>query len=139
VRSINLLKVAAEAEMVRLRALMARQGRRAAFGAAAFIFALGVLTLAEAAGWQVLRLYVAPLYATLILLGINLVIAAIFGFLAARSSPSHTEVEALHVRRQALEGARGSLVFTAAIPAATTLLRLRHGGEPRRSWLRLLR
>jgi hypothetical protein len=68
--------------------------------------------------------------------GINLVVAAIFGFLAARSSPGHAEREALRVRRQALEAARGSLAFTAAIPAATTLLRLR-GGKPRPTRLRL--
>ena len=70
-RSINLLKVAAEAELLRLRALLARQGRRAAFGAVAVIFMLGVLVLGEVAGWQVLRLYVASISATLILLGIN--------------------------------------------------------------------
>ena len=136
-RSINLLKIAAEAEMVRLRALLARQSRRAAFGVVVLIFALVVLTLAEVAGWQVLRLYVAPIPATLILLGINLAFTAIFGFLAARASPSHTEEEALRVRRQALEAARGSLAFTAAIPAATTLLRLRRSRRDRRwSWLR---
>ena len=70
-RSINLLKVAAEAELLRLRALLARQGRRAAFGVVAVIFMLGVLVLAEIAGWQVLRLYVAPISTTLILLGIS--------------------------------------------------------------------
>ncbi len=104
-RSINLLKVAAEAELLRLRALLARQGRRAAFGAVAAIFMLGVLVLAEITGWQVLRLYVAPIPTTLILLGINFAIAALFGALAARSSPSHTEREALQVRRQALDAA----------------------------------
>ena len=65
-RSVNLLRVAAEAELLRLRALLARQGRRAAFGIVAIIFVLGVLVLAEVAGWQVLRLYVAPISATLI-------------------------------------------------------------------------
>jgi hypothetical protein len=65
VRSINLLKVAAEAELLRLRTLLARQGRRAAFGVVAVIFMLGVLVLAEMAGWQVLRLYVAPIPTTL--------------------------------------------------------------------------
>ena len=123
-RSINLLKVAAEAELLRLRAMLARQGRRAAFGVVAVIFMLGVLVLAEIAGWQVLRLYVASISATLILLGINFVIAAIFGALAARSSPSHTEREALRVRRQALDAARGTLSFAAAVPVASTLLRL---------------
>jgi hypothetical protein len=79
VRSFNLLRVAAEAELLRLRAMLVRQGRRAAFGAVAVIFVLGVLILGEVAGWQVLHLYVAPISATLILLGINLAIAAVFG------------------------------------------------------------
>jgi len=140
VRSINLLKIAAEAELLRLRALLTRQGRRAAFGIVAVIFTLGVLVLAEMAGWQVLRLYVAPISATLILLGINLVITAICGALAARSSPSHTEREALRVRRQALDAARGTLSFTAAVPVASTLLRLgRRRGKPWRSMFQLLR
>jgi hypothetical protein len=139
VRSINLLKVAAEAEVLRLRALLARQGRRAAFGVVAVIFVLGVLVLAEVAGWQLLRLYVAPISATLILLGINLVIAGLFGMLAARSSPGHAEREALRIRRQALDAARGTLSLTAAVPVASTLLRLgRRGGGRRQSWFRLL-
>ena len=139
-RSINLLKVAAEAELLRLRALLARQGRRAAFGVVAAIFVLGVLVLAEITGWQVLRLYVAPIPTTLILLGINFAIAAVFGVLAARSSPSHTEREALQVRRQALDAARGTLSFATAIPVASTLLRLgRRRSQPRRSVFRLLR
>ena len=74
-RSVNLLKIAAEAETLHIRALLARQARRAVFGAIAIIFALAVLALAEIAGWQTLRLYVTGIPATLILLGINLVIA----------------------------------------------------------------
>ena len=119
-RSFNLLRVAAEAELLRLRAMLVRQGRRAAFGAIAVIFGLGVLVLGEVAGWQVLRLYVAPIPATLILLGINLAIAAVVGGLAARSAPGPVEREALRVRRQAVDAARGALTFTAALPVATT-------------------
>jgi hypothetical protein len=140
VRSINLLKVAAEAEIVRLRVLLARQVRRAAFGVGAAIFMLGVLVLAEVAGCQVLRLYVTPISATLILLGINFVIACFFGVLAARSSPGHAEREALQVRRQALDAARGALALTAAVPVVSTLLRLlgRRRSGRRRSLFRLL-
>lgn len=130
-RSINLLKLAFDAEILRLRALLARQGRRAAFGAIASVFGLAVLGLVEIAGWQGLRLRFAPIPTTFILLGINLVIAAVFGFLAARSSPGHAEQEALRVRQQALDAARGSLLFTAAVPAATSLL----GFKRRGSWL----
>ena len=112
--------------------MMARQGRRAAFAVIALIFALAVLALAEATGWLALRLRVEAIPATLILLGINLVIAAIFGVLAARSSPGHTEQEALRVRRQALDAARGTLAFTAAVPAVTTSVgdRQRTGPPP---------
>jgi uncharacterized membrane protein len=109
--------------------MAARQGRRAAFGMVAFIFVISVLILAEVTGWQALRLYVASIAATLILLGVNLVIAAIFGVLAMRSSPGHAEQEALRVRQQALEAARGSLTLTAIVPVATTLLRRRRGGR----------
>jgi hypothetical protein len=133
-RSINLLRIATEAELLRLRAMVARQGRRAAFGIVAFIFALGVLALAEAAGWQALRIYVVSIVATLILLGVNLIIAGIFGVLAARSPPGHVEREALRVRRQALEAARGSMAFTAVVPLATTLMRRGRSGRSR-SWL----
>jgi hypothetical protein len=135
VRSINLLKLAFDAELLRLRAMMARQGRRAAFAVIALIFALVVLALAEATGWLALRHWLESIPATLILLGVNLVIAAIFGVLAARSSPGHTEQEALRVRRQALDAARGTLAFTAAVPAVIRLLgngRDRNGRARRR-------
>jgi hypothetical protein len=135
VRIISLLRIAAEAEVLRLRATAERQGRRAALGAIALVFALGVLVCAEFTGWQVLRLYVASIPATVILLGVNLVIAAVLGFFASRASPGRSEQEALRVRRQALEAARGSLAFTAAVPAATTLLRLVRGQRTRGSGL----
>ena len=138
-RSINLLRLALDAEMLRLRAMATRQGRRAAFGSVAFIFALAVLAFAEIAGWQGLRLRVEAIPTTLILLGINLVIAAVFGLLAARSSPGLAEREALQVRRQALDAVRGSLLLTAALPAATTLLGFDPRGGRRRSWFRLFR
>ena len=133
-RSINLLKVAFDAELLRLRAMMARQGRRAAFAVIALIFALVVLALAEATGWLALRLRFESIPATLILLGVNLVIAAIFGVLAARSSPGHTEQEALRVRRQALDAARGTLAFTVAVPAVTRPVGEWAGPGRRRRW-----
>jgi uncharacterized membrane protein len=139
VRSISLLKFALEAEILRLRAMVKRQGRRAAFGSTAFVFALAVLALGEIAGWQGLRLRFEAISATLILLGINLVIAVVFGLLAARSSPGHAEQEALRIRQQALDAARGSLFITAAVPVATTLLGFDRRGGRRRSWVRLFR
>jgi len=123
-RSVNLLKIAAEAEFLRQRAMLARQLRRAAFGLLALIFALGVLITAEIAAWQGLRFYVAALTATLLLLGLNLVIAAGLSVPAVRSHPTPQEQEALRVRQQALERARAALTLTALLPAVPRLLRL---------------
>jgi len=113
--------------------MLMRQGMRAAYGLIAALFAVGVLVLMNVAGWQVLRWYVQPVYATLILLGVNTVIAAIFAVLAARSSPSHAEREALRIRQQAIHEARGSLALTAIVPIAGAVLRARRS-QPRR-WL----
>jgi len=138
-RAVNLAKVGAEAEILRLRHLLKRQGMRAAFGLVAVLFALGALVLAHVAGWQVLQLYVPPIYATLILLGVDLVIAAIFGILAARSSPSGAERDALEIRQRALHEARNSLAVGALIPLAGTLLRTRRNDTRKRPFWRRLR
>ena len=123
VRSVNLLKIAAEAEVLRYQCMLARQGRRAAFGAVAVVFVLAVLVLGEIAAWLALSLRFEAIPTTLILLGINLIIAIIFGLLAARSSPSLAEREALQVRQQSLDAARGALSFAALVPVGNTLLR----------------
>ena len=63
-RSVNLLKIAAEAEILRYRCMLVRQGRRAAFGASALLFGIIVLVLGEIAGWQALHLRFAPIATT---------------------------------------------------------------------------
>ena len=127
-RSVNLLEIAFDAEILRLRAMMARQGRRGAFALIALIFALAVLALAEVTGWLARRLRFESILSTLILLGANLIIAAVFGWMAARSSPGQTEQEALRMRRQALDEARGTLALAVAAPA---IMRLLPGGKDR--------
>ena len=123
VRSVNLLKIAAEAELLRYRCMAARQGRRAAFGAVALLFVLAVLVLSEVAAWLALCLRFTAIETTLILLGINLIIAIPFGLLAVRSSPSRAEHEALRVRQQSLDAAGGALSLTALVPVGNILLR----------------
>ena len=87
------------------------------------MFVLAVLVLSEVAAWLALSLLFAAIPTTLILLGINLIIAVTFGLLAARSSPSGAEREALQVRQQSLDAARGALSFAALVPVGNTLLR----------------
>jgi hypothetical protein len=49
-RATNLVKVAAQAEILRIQHMLKRQGMRAAFGLAALVFVLGALVLANVAG-----------------------------------------------------------------------------------------
>jgi hypothetical protein len=126
-RAANLAKIAVEAEILRIQHMLKRQGMRAVFGLLAVIFALGILVLANVAGWQLLQQHTEAIYATLVMLGVNLLFAAIFGLLAARSSPSRTERDALEIRRRALHEARSTLALGALIPVAGVLLRSRQG------------
>ncbi len=110
----------------------ARQGRRVGFGVAALIFGLGFLASLEIAGWQVARMYMEPIYATLCVMGFNLVIAAGFAVVAMRSSPSRAEIDALDVRKKAVQALRTSMTISALIPAAGYLWRRRRRGQVKR-------
>ena len=134
-RAVNMMKIAAEAELLRLQSMLKRQGMRAAYGLLAFVFALGVLALLNILIWQLLRLTMQPIYATLILLVINLVITAAFGVLAMRSAPSQAERDALEVRQRAVRDLRGSLTISALVPIAGTLLRSKRKRPPKRRLL----
>jgi hypothetical protein len=124
-RSVNLAKVAIEAEVLRYKAMAARQGRRAGFGVGALIFGVGFLTTLEIAGWQAARMYMLPIYATLCVMGFNLVVAAGFAVIAIRSSPSRAETDALDLRKKAVHALQTSMTISAIIPAAGYLWRRR--------------
>jgi hypothetical protein len=59
---------------------------------------------------------VTPVYPSVIMRGVNLLIAAVFSILAFRSSPSRHERQAFEVRQEALREARSSLALGAIIP-----------------------
>jgi hypothetical protein len=124
-RSTNLAKVAIQAEILRYKSMAARQASRAAFGVVALIFALGFLASLEIAGWQVIRMYLEPIYATLCVMGFNLLIAAGFVVIAMRSSPSRAEIDALEVRKRAVQALQTSMTISTLVPAAGYLWRQR--------------
>ncbi len=102
-RSIELAKIAASAETLRLRRMVRRQGMRGAYAAVAGIFAVGMLIMLHVLIFQALTpAYVTPLVASAILLGLDLVIAGVFAALALSDKPDAIEVEAKQVRQQAL-------------------------------------
>ena len=102
---------------------------RAILGVVALAFLFGALVFGQIAAWYWLRMSFDRPATALILGGAELVLAALLGLLAARSSPGRIEVEALAVRRRALESVTSSLAFSALVtqlvPVAFRLFRRR--------------
>jgi hypothetical protein len=120
-RALRLVRIAAEAEGLRLRERMRRTATRAAFGIVAMGFFAGAVVFAHVAAWFWLRLAWEAQHAALIVAGADLVVAILLALLAARSSPGRVELEALAVRRRAIDSVASTLAFSAL---AMQLLRL---------------
>ena len=84
-RTVRLARVAARAETVRIKRLVLRSVRRVAFAAVALVFAIACLVLLHALGFEALTQFagMAPFWALLIVFGVDVVFAVIFGILAA--------------------------------------------------------
>ena len=122
-RVVELGRIIAQAEGLRMRRLGRRQAMRAVFGVVAAIFAIALLVSLHVAGALALAGVVAAPYAALIVGGIDLVILAVFGILAARNAPDRIEAEAQEVSREA----RAQLA-EAAVMSALILPVLRRAG-----------
>ena len=114
-RPFNLLRIALEAEILRL----SHQGRRAFFRAllacCALVLLFAALVFGHIAAWFWLRSYMAGQYVGLIFAGTDLLLAAILATIAARSTPGRVELEALNLRRSALDDAAASLTMSALV------------------------
>jgi hypothetical protein len=113
-RPVRLVRIAAEAEGVRLRAMMARIVTRAIFAVIALFFILGAVTFGHIAAWYEIRIALNQSYLATagILGGADSLLAIILLFLASRSTPSRVEIEAREVRRQALTGIGSAMNVT---------------------------
>jgi hypothetical protein len=110
-RPIRLARIAAEAEGVRLRGFITRVVTRLILAVIAFLFVLGAIVFGHVAAWYEIRTALDQtfLVTTGIVGGADLIVAIILGLLASRSSPSRVEVEALEVRRTAIQGIQNTL------------------------------
>lgn len=108
-RTVELAKVAAAAEALRLRRIARRQGMRVAFAAGAGVFAVAVLVVLHVVGWHALQPALTPLQASLVILAVDLVITVVLGVLAMRNTADPVELEAKAIREQALIEMRQSL------------------------------
>ena len=134
-RPFRLVRIAAEAEGVRLRGMAARIVTRAVLGLIALLFVVGAIVFAHLAAWYWLRTAIGQpfLAATGILGGADLLLAIALGFLASRSVPSRVEVEALDVRRKAVEAIGTTLSLTQlVVPILRILANLRRPNPRRR-------
>jgi hypothetical protein len=127
VRSFQLLRLAFEAEALRLRHRARRTVSRLVFGCFALAMVFGVVMFAHVAAWYWLRTHLEGQYVALIFTGVDLLFAVILGALAARSSPGRLELEALRVRQRALEDAAGSISVMAMAIRAVELLMASRG------------
>ncbi len=105
-RAVDLAKVAASAEALRLKRLARRQAIRAVYVVGGVLFALAAFALLHVLAYVALLGLVAPWLAALIVFIVDLVIAGVFASIALNSAPDRIEREALAVRRESLVGAR---------------------------------
>lgn len=120
-RPLRLARIAAEAEGLRLRYIARRTAIRAVMGLIAVVFLGGALAFFHIAFWFWLRRHFESPATSLIVAGADLLITLLFGLLAARSSPSRLEREALDVRRRALENATSTLAYSTLAAQALRL------------------
>jgi len=114
-RSLSLARIAAQAELLRLRHLLRRQAVRVVLGAAAALFLLATLAGLHVAGALALAEHVTTIQAVLIVAAVDAVLAIALGLLAARDAPSAVEREALQVRRAATDQLVETVVLTALL------------------------
>ena len=104
----GLARLAAEAEMLRLRHLARRTATRVAFALVAIVFLFAALIFAHAAIFAALLPRLSPIHALLAVGAGDIVIALVLGLLAARSHPSRVERDALKLRNDARQRLLGN-------------------------------
>ena len=108
--------------MLRLRRLVHRQVFRAVWGAVAAVFLVAVLVMVHVLAYTILANWLPPVWDAVALLGFDLVVAVLFGVLAARGAPDRLEAEAKVIRDQALAEMKESLAITALMSPLTRVV-----------------
>ena len=119
-RTLRLAQVAAQAEGLVLKRTALRFGKRAAFGAVAGVFALALLVMLHVTGWIALNSLggVTPFWSSVIVLGIDLLLAGLFGLLARGTLPDTVEREAMELRDRSLLELRNTALLGLALGPA---------------------
>ena len=119
-RTLRLAQVAAQAEGLVLKRTALRFGKRAAYGAVAAVFALALLVMVHVIGWVALNSLggITPFWSSVIVFGVDLVLAVLFGLLARGTLPDTVEREALELRDRSLLELRNTALLGLAFGPA---------------------
>ena len=112
---LRLARVAMEAEVLRLTHRLRRALLGVALGGFAAALVLVALGFIHVAIWYWLRESFPAKYVALMFAGADVVLAIILIVIATRSSPGRVELEALVVRRRAMDDAAASIGFSALL------------------------
>ena len=82
---------------------------RAAYGAGAAVFGIAVLVGLHVTLWTFLLTKVSPVWASVIVVGVDVVIAGVLVLLAMRNTPGAVEEEARNIRTQAITEVKRSM------------------------------
>lgn len=118
-RALRLAKVAAQAEVLRLREMSQRQARRAVIAAVGGFFLVAFLVAGHIAIGMALVPTVTPVQAVLIVGGGDLLLAIVLTLVAVYSPPGKIEREAAELGRKMREEIHASLTVPALIGGAT--------------------
>ena len=123
-RPVRLAQIAAQAEGLRLRRRVRRIVMQIVLAILALPFLLAALGFLETSFWSYVAKHFQPEEAALIVMGGNLLVAVLLlGLAMMRGSEDRISLEALEVRRRALENVQRSVtVATLAGPIAGFLL-----------------
>jgi hypothetical protein len=127
-RALDLVKIAASSEKVRLQQLAHRQTRRAVYFAIAAIFGIAVFCMVHVLLLDLLRTQFERHWASAILLALDGIVAAGFGFLGYSSKPGSLEVEAYTARQRAVREGRDTAIV-ALLPAVLSLAKVTTRGS----------
>ena len=132
-RTVDLGRTAAQAELVRIKRMIHRQVMRVVWGAVAAVFGIAVLVVLHFIAYLALvPALLSPLLGAVAVFVFDLIVAAIFGLLAMRGAPDAVEAEAKQLRDRSLAGMRDSLAISTLLnPISRAVFR---SAGPRSLW-----
>ena len=123
-RTVELGRTAAQAEILLIQRMIRRQVMRVVWGAVAAVFAIAVLIMLHVLAFMALAALLSPILDAVAVLGFDALVMIIFVVFALRGAPDPIEAEARMIRDQALAEMRESVAISVLLgPAGRLALR----------------